>query len=312
MINYVVYGSTMIDKIRLTSGEVISELLGGGGPQGAFGARVWDRSVGILTRSGTDLPDKSRKTLESLGVDLTGWKQYSGHQTPMAFMSYDENQRMLTGIEIKQLMRKTHSTMHELISEKLPIPEIYYAPRVIHLITGDPDETIAHEALNMKANGSIYSLEPIMGYRGWDNISQIVSYLSNVDLVVPDWLSASRVAGSEDPLNVLRYWSQTGVQAVAIRNGVQGSYVWDRETDHMWHIPIVTVETIDPTGCGNSYAGGFCVGWDQHRDSRIAGCYGTISASFLAKIVGVEGVTPQIEREAHRLLDRHLNKVKSM
>ena len=46
MVDYVVYGKIIIDDIRLKNGNIIRNQLGGCGPQGAFGARVWDASVG--------------------------------------------------------------------------------------------------------------------------------------------------------------------------------------------------------------------------------------------------------------------------
>ena len=134
----------------------------------------------------------------------------------------------------------------------------------------------------------------------------MIDYFPQVDIVTPDWPSASGMAGSDSPLEVLKYWSKLGASVVSVRHGANGSYVWDAKHDQMWHIPIAKVETVDPTGCGNSYGGGFMVGWAKHQDSRIAGAAGTVSASYLAKMVGVPAVTDALREEAQAILDQLL------
>ncbi len=78
---YLVYGKIIIDTVRLASGKLLPELLGGGGPQAVYGARIWTDSVGFLTRSGTDISSQHKEQLENLGADLAGWARYPGLHT---------------------------------------------------------------------------------------------------------------------------------------------------------------------------------------------------------------------------------------
>ena len=39
-------------------------------------------------------------------------------------------------------------------------------------------------------------------------------------------------------------------------------------------------EAIDPTGCGNTFCGGFLVGWYKTRNILTAALWGSVSASF--------------------------------
>jgi sugar/nucleoside kinase (ribokinase family) len=99
---------------------------------------------------------------------------------------------------------------------------------------------------------------------------------------------------------------------VAVRDGARGSYVWDKEHDRMWHIPVVEIDLMDPTGCGNAYGGGLSVAWDQHREARMAGACATVSASFLAERVGVPAVTTEIRAVAQNRLERLLNRIETL
>jgi sugar/nucleoside kinase (ribokinase family) len=99
---------------------------------------------------------------------------------------------------------------------------------------------------------------------------------------------------------------------VAVRHSSHGSYAWDALHDRFWHIPIVPVPVIDPTGAGNCYGGGQAAGWLDTHDALYAGCYGAISASFLVKRYGLPKMTPALMQEARSLLDETLNRVKPL
>jgi sugar/nucleoside kinase (ribokinase family) len=312
MTEYVVYGKIIIDDIRLKSGEIVREVLGGGGPQGAFGARLWHPSVALLTRSGTELPEGPKEALLALDIDLSGWMQYADLPTARGLMAYDENEYMTGEIDFEKRKEAFMRKMGEMLAREIPIPESCRSPKVIHLITEFTDEPMADAALDMKARGAIYSLEPLIDYHNWSNREAMLAYFPRVDVVTPDWPSASGLAGSEDPVTVLKFWSRLGPKMVAVRDGARGSYVWDKEHDRMWHIPVVEIDLMDPTGCGNAYGGGLSVAWDQHREARMAGACATVSASFLAERVGVPAVTTEIRAVAQNRLERLLNRIETL
>jgi sugar/nucleoside kinase (ribokinase family) len=173
---------------------------------------------------------------------------------------------------------------------------------VIHLITEYTKEEMVQSALELRQDGSLFSLEPLIDFRQWSNKDAIITLLQHVDIVTPDWPSASGIAGSDNPKQVLSYWSKLGPQMVAVRHGQYGSYAWDRSHGKYWHIPPVSVEAIDPTGAGNAYGGGLCVGWDKSHDARTAGCYGAVSAAFLVRTIGVPEMTRGLQSEAQMML----------
>ena len=130
--------------------------------------------------------------------------------------------------------------------------------------------------------------------------------------MTPDWPTASGVAGSDDPKQVVAHWSTLGPAAVAIRHGARGSYVWGRERDEAWHVPAVPVEVVDPTGAGNAYGGGWCVGWTETRDARLAGCQGAVSASILVGCAGLPPMSEAVRQRARLLLDDALAMTKAL
>ena len=268
--------------------------LGGGGPQAAFGARLWSDSVGLLTRTGGDLEATYVDELRGLDVDLAGWRQFHDIPQPRARMVYDQNELMIGGLV------SSDEAWTSLLAQPLSLPTSYQHPRAIHLVTEFASEPMVEDARVTKARGATFSLEPIPG--GFDDGGHMLALLREVDLVSPDWPTAKLIAGCEDPVRVMRHWSTLGPRAIAIRHGAHGSYVWSRDRDEAWHIPPVRVPVIDPTGAGNAYGGGFCAGWTETEDIREAGGRGAISASMVVRQIGLPPMSAKLCDEARSLL----------
>lgn len=313
MIAYLVYGKIIIDDIKLAStGEIVRGVLGGGGPQGAFGARLWTDEVGLLSRSGTDIEERYLEDLRRLDIDLSGYVQFEKHRTPRSSMFYDENEYIDFAKGKGPVMVVTQEEFLALLAEPLTLPANYQNPRAIHLITEFAREPIVAEALLLRDKGAVFSLEPIIDFRQGSNKDDILNLLPEVDVVTPDWPSASYLARSDDPLDVMKFWSQLGTCMVAIRHGHHGSYVWDREHDRVYHVPAVPVEVVDPTGAGNCYGGGLCVGWTETEEARLAGCYGAVSAWFLVGRVGLPKMSTQMRKKAAELLEQTIAMVREI
>ncbi len=313
MIDYVVYGKTIIDSIKLLSGEIIFEQLGGGGPQGAFGARVWDDSVGLVTRLGSFYPPSVQDKMSGIRVNLEGVFQDKSLNTLQSSMIYDENDYVTYTQEQRlDMMNRFHNDLFQLLAHNIQLPESYKSPKVIHLITEYIDEDMVLKALEMQKQGSLFSFEPLVDVHNWSNKDEIISFLPIVDCVSPDWPTACGFSGEEDPLKVMKWWIKQGTKCITLRDGRRGSYGWDAINDRIYHIPIIEVPRVDPTGCGNSFGGGAAVGWDKHRDVKIAAAMGTVSATFMIQVPGIATWEKSMEKQAKLYLEGLLEEIKEL
>ncbi len=302
MVDYLVYGKIIVDVIRLLDGSVVRNSLGGGGPQGAFGARLWDSSVGLLTRSGTDLEEVCCKRLEELDINLDGWMKYADIPTPHGVMEYNEDEYMKDHSQLGIDLATLTKNLERILARPITLPESYSSPKVIHLITEYNDEPMVKTALELKEKGAIFSLEPLVDYHQWSNKQAMLDLFKVAQTATPDWPSASGIAGSDDPLTVMKFWSKLGTDLVCVRHGSRGSYVWDKFHDEFWQIPPVKVNVVDPTGAGNSYGGGMSVGWHKTQNALYAGCYGGISASLIIRAAGTPAMSADLQTEAQKML----------
>jgi len=295
---FLIYGKIIIDSIRLRSGGVRRNTLGGGGPQAAFGMRLWHSSVALLTRSGTDLDPEHEQTLRRLGLDLAGWARYADLPTPRGLIEYDEHERMLNhGIATGR------EDWFRLLDRPLKLAEQHRQAAGMHLITEFGGEPMVATALELQRHGALLSLEPIFDTHSCPDRGALLELARQADLVTPDWPAASALAGADDPADVLRFWAALGPRAVAIRSGARGSYVWDGERRQAWHIPALPVQVIDPTGAGNAYGGGWCVGWHHTHDARRAGCHATVAAAIMVSHEGMPDLDAPTRQRAAELLD---------
>jgi cytidine kinase len=295
MPDYVAYGKIHIDNIKQVAST--ESYLGGGGPQAIFGMRLWSDSVGFMTRSGTDIPERIVAQLRDLGADLSGWKIFSDLPTPQTNLVYDENEYLVkAGIE-------NYEAWHTMMRTPIPLPKSYREAKVLHLVTEWSDIQIVQDALALRDQGTIFSLEPIIDYKNGTNHEDILALLPNVDVVTPDFPSARGIANSDDPKAILTHWSKLGPKLVAIRDGARGSYVWSANENALWHMPPIPIEeVVDPTGAGNAFGGGLCVGWAKTKDARTAAAYGTIAAYMMLQVLGLPAITEEQVQEAHALL----------
>lgn len=292
-----VYGKIIVDTIRLRSGGIVRSTLGGGGPQAAFGMRLWHEPVALLTRSGSDLEAELVDQLQALGVDLRGWMRYSDLPTARGLIEYDENERMqAAGLTISR------KDWFALLDRPIPLPDPYQAAQAIHLVTEFGNEPMAQTALALQRQGALVSLEPIFDLHSCTDQSALLTFTRQSDLVTPDWPAASTLANSTDPRTVVQYWARLGPRAVAIRHGANGSYVWDAISQQAWHIPPLPVTVVDPTGAGNAYGGGWCAGWIAHQNARQAGCYATVSAALMLSHAGMPALNQSARSHADQLL----------
>jgi ribokinase len=265
---------------------------------------LWSDSVGLLTRSGTDLESKQLNALNDLSIDLAGWTRFPDIPTPRSLMQYDEKEYLVGGLTTSQ------DDWARLLEQPLSLPQTYLRPKAIHLITEFPDEPMVATALGLREQGTLLSLEPLATGQPVAEWKRMLALAGRVNLVTPDWPTASSVAGSENPRLVVEHWSALGAEAVAVRHGAHGSYVWSQDRDEIWHVPAVPTKVVDPTGAGNAYGGGLCVGWTETRDIRLAGCYGAIAASMLLRHVGLPPMTDDLRQEAQAMIAEALGAAK--
>jgi cytidine kinase len=285
-------GGIIIDDIVLPDGETRMGVLGGGVSHAAMGVAIWDQRAGIVARAGRDLPQNARQRLER-DFDTRGVIEIDLPQA-RAWQLFEWDGRRT------EIFRVDESDPFALAPPPDAAPPIYRGARGLYVLT-DARDLPRWRAL---FPGATLFWEPMQHYMIAANTADFRAALPGVDIVSPNLLEAQQIYGLDDPHTLVRAMLDDGAPVVALRLGAAGSLVGTRESDTLHVIPPVPVpEIIDQTGAGNTYCGGFLVGWLATGDVCQAGCYGAVAASFALEVTGVADPPP----DKHERRDQRYN-----
>jgi len=290
MVALVAFG-IILDDLVFPDGRTALGILGGGGPQTAFGMRLWSPSVGLVAAvNAADVPSV-QNWLSDSGID-TGGIHSSDLPTPRAWQLMESDGRRTQLWRVEDLIVK-----HQLGRSLDKIPPDYRIAHGFHFgIHPDEDDDLAF-IQDLRSLGGFISIEPFKPADRRPTQRQLQAILSQVDIFSTNLLEGQSLAGQASPPELARRFLDAGAPLVVIRLGPQGSLVAAvehnrrQQSNTLLQVPAVDVQVIDPVGAGNAYCGGFLAGWVQTQDLVIAGAWGAVAASFLVEQVGVPPIT---------------------
>lgn len=298
MIDYFT-SSLIIDDIVLPDGQTKMGLLGGGGPQTAFGMKLWTQGgVGLCAGVGADLPAGVQTWLDDFGIDTAGVHRHPHHRTLRAWQILEEDGRRT------QVWR----TPAHLISAQLAltperVPPAYWAARGFHYGI-HPERPNLAIAQALRARGMAVSIEPFRATQRPLSDGELSTLLAHCDIFSPNVAEARSLVGDGDPQTLVQRLGAAGADLVALRMGDDGSLIYRSRTQEMQHVAAVPVTVVDGVGAGNAYCGAFLVGWLETGDLRRAGHYAAVAAGFMLEQFGLPAWRADLQAEAQNRLAR--------
>jgi sugar/nucleoside kinase (ribokinase family) len=265
-----IVGSIALDSVRTPLGEM-ENCLGGSGSYSSTAASFFApvRLVGVV---GEDFPPEHLEFLDSRHVDLAGVQQVPGGKTFRwkGYYDYDLNQ--------------AHSldTQLNVFAEFRPhIPEAYRRSEYVFLANISPE--LQGQVLDQVERPKL-TICDTMNFWIEGQPDALREVLRRVDVSVMNDAEARQFTGEMSLVRAARAIMALGPKVVIIKKGEHGAVMFSE--DGHFSAPSYPLETVkDPTGAGDSFAGGF-VGYLAHRDDlsdrtlRRAVVYGSTLASF--------------------------------
>ncbi|HHW87659.1 MAG TPA: hypothetical protein GX400_15815 [Chloroflexi bacterium] len=289
--------SVIIDDIVFHDGRTLMGVLGGGGPQTAFGMKLWTQGgVGLCGGVGLDFPAEAQAWLDDMAIDTTGLRRDPEHRSLRAWQIIEEDGRRT---QVWRTQGATIPTHLALRPEQ--VPKHYWAARGFHFGV-HPEAPNLPIMQALQAHGVTVSVEPFREASRPLSDAELRALLTSCELFSPNLVEAETLVGSGEPLALIRRLTDAGATIVAMRMGADGSLVHHAATGETHHIPAVKTAVVDPVGAGNAYCGALLVGWLETGDLRRAGMYGSVAASFLVEQYGLPAPRPDLRQEAARRL----------
>jgi len=276
-----VVGSVAFDAVRTPYGSV-DKMLGGSASYFAVAASYFTpvRVVGVV---GEDFDEEHHRVFLDRGVCTEGLERASG-RTFFWSGEYAPNMNDRTTLA-------TELNVFATFQPKLP-PHYRKSP---FLFLGNIDPELQFQVAQQMEAPQLVGGDT-MNFWIEGKRRELERTLKNLHILVINDSEARLLSGDWNLAKAARTIRKMGPQTVVIKRGDNGASVY--EEGHMFFAPALPIEEVrDPTGAGDSFAGGFMGYLASHASSndpstisqmRRAIIYGSVMGSFAVERFGLE------------------------
>ncbi len=264
-----VVGSVALDSVRTPFGEV-TEVLGGAASYAAVSASFF-APVRVVAVVGEDFPETHVASLARRGVDLAGLQRASGKTFRWSgYYEYDLNQAhtVATELNVFQTFRPE-------------LPEEYRHSGCVFLANIDP--ALQLYVLDQVRHPKLVACDT-MNYWIQSSRDLVLQVLARVDIALMNDAEVRQLTGEGNLISAARRVLDLGPGVVIVKKGEHGAVMLSRES--YFAAPGYPLEEVrDPTGAGDTFAGGLvgylarCGEGDDAGLRRAIIC-GSVMASF--------------------------------
>jgi len=270
-----VIGSVAFDTLETPVGRADDEL-GGSATHFAVAASFFTR-VHLVAPVGTDFPADARTYLASRGIDLSGLETREGTTF------------------------RWHGRYHEDVNHRDTLhldlgvfggfqPTVTSPAREAGIVfLGNIDPTLQRGVLEQFPSPSLVGLDT-MNHWIDEARAPLEALLPRIDLLVVNDEEARLLARERNVAKAARRILALGAKTVLVKRGEYGAILFSPNS--VFAVPAFPLEEVfDPTGAGDTFAGGM-LGWLAHtgdrseKNLRRAIVYGTVLASFVVEDFG--------------------------
>ncbi len=282
-----VVGSVAFDSITTPSGSR-ERCLGGAATYFALAASYFT-SVRVVAVVGSDFTAAEESVFTARSIDLAGLERASGK-------SFFWAGNYLTSLN----EAKTERTDLNVFADFNPqIPVSYLDAEFLFLANIDP-------MLQLRVRQALPAARLVCGdtMNYWinDHREALLRVLPQMDVLLINDTEARLLSGESNPLRAARRILTLGPRALIVKHGEYGATAYfgpgifhdPAEQHHPFRSPALPLEeVVDPTGAGDSFAGGF-YGYIASQPAltpavfRRALFYGSVMGSFTVERFGTE------------------------
>ena len=275
-----IVGSLGLDTV-ITPFDKVEDALGGSATYISLAASYFSGPVELVGVVGNDFPEEYIGLLEDHNVDLEGLQKEEGKTFRWGGKyHYDLNVRDTLFTELN-------------VFEKFDpvIPEKFKKSKYVCL--GNIDPTLQLKVLDQMNDPQLVVCDT-MNYWIEGMKEELLQLLKRVDVLIINDSEARLLAQEPNLIKASKMIRDLGPQILIIKKGEHGAMLFTEDT--IFSAPAYPMEMIyDPTGAGDSFAGGFTGYLFKTRDLspnnlKCAVIYGSSMASFCVEKFSTKGL----------------------
>ena len=294
-----IVGTVAYDDIETNKGNS-GKILGGAGTYIALACSHFESKASIVSVVGGDFDKKYLETLKEKGIDTTPIEIVEEGKTFYWKGKYHKDWNK----------RDTLATELNVLADFNPIvPKEFKESKIV--ILGNLHPIVQSSVLDQLSKTPEYIILDTMNFWMDTALLELQKIIARVDIIVINDEEALQLSGEESLFSAAEKILKLGPKYVVIKKGEHGSMLFG--DGQFFVTPAYPVnEVIDPTGAGDTFAGGFGGYLSEQEELSFeklknAIIFGTVMASFCVESFG----TSSMERLSKEEVFSRINKFKA-
>ena len=291
-----IVGSVAFDAIETPFGKT-DQLLGGAAPFIGLAASHYRADSAIVSVVGEDFPASYLDLLRERGIDVSGIEVVPGGKTFFWSGRYHNDLNM----------RDTLVTELNVMADFQPVvPEAYRDADIVMLGNLHPD--IQLSVIGQMDSRPKLTVLDTMNYWMDNTLDTLLQVIGKVDVITINDEEARQLSGEYSLVKAAEAIHEMGPRYVVIKKGENGALLFN--DSRIFFAPALPLEEIfDPTGAGDTFAGGFTGYLAQTQNIsfnnlRNAVIHGSNLASFCVERFGTERLIQLRPQDIDQRLER--------
>lgn len=294
MSKLVIVGTLAFDAIETPFGKT-DKILGGAATFIGLSASQFDVDSAVVSIIGGDFPQEYLDLLSDKNINVSGVEIVKEGKT--FFWSGKYHNDMNT--------RDTLVTELNTLADFNPIvPTNYRDAEVVML--GNLHPIVQSSVLNQMNTKPKLVILDTMNFWMDSALSDLHDVIKRIDVITINDEEARQLTGEYSLVVAARKIHEMGPKYVVIKKGEHGALLF--HNDNVFYAPALPLEEVfDPTGAGDTFAGGFAgyiakTGDTSFESMKNAVIYGSTLASFCVEKFGTERMKTLTHDEVHKRL----------
>ncbi|HRH12567.1 MAG TPA: PfkB family carbohydrate kinase [Bacteroidia bacterium] len=275
-----VVGTVAFDAIETPFGKT-DKIVGGAASYISLAASYFHKDIQLVSVIGDDFPNEFLNTLKSQGVKLDGLEIKKGEKSFFWSGKYHNDLNS----------RDTLDTQLNVLADFKPVvPESY--KQADFLMLGNLAPAVQQSVIKQLTKRPKLIVLDTMNF--WMDIAldELLKTIAMIDVLTINDSEARQLSGEYSLVKAAQKILKMGPKVLVIKKGEHGALLFNNE-EVFFAPPLPLEDVYDPTGAGDSFAGGFIgylaktkdISFDNMKRAII---FGSAMASFTVERFGTE------------------------
>lgn len=295
-------GTVAFDSIESPFGSV-EMVVGGAATYISLAASYFSEDVKIVSVIGDDFPKEELAYMRARGINLDGLQIRPGEKSFYWAGRYHNNLND----------RDTLVTDLNVLADFDPVLPEHYR-KVDYLMLGNLTPAVQMRVLDQLAGRPQMIALDTMNFWMDNALDELLRVLKRIDILIINDEEARQLSGEHSLVKAAQKIHAMGPRYLVIKKGEHGALLF--EGDDIFFAPALPLaEVFDPTGAGDTFAGGF-IGYlaatndTSFENLKRAVIYGSAMASFCVERFSIERLKELTNEDIRRRVMRFIQLVR--